>query len=85
MATDFSNLRKVMLDAGLLTQKELIARIEKNFPTIPTSTTTVSRLFNGKLKHIPVDLIYAISSVTNSKPGDWISIDENPPQFPHSN
>ncbi|WP_338709244.1 helix-turn-helix transcriptional regulator [Paenibacillus amylolyticus] len=83
MATNFSNLKKVMINAGILSQKDLVEKINEFDPTIPLSKMTISRMFRGKLKFLPVDLIYAISKVTDSDPGDWIAVDDNPPQFPN--
>lgn len=82
MATNFKNLHSVMFKAGIETQKELVQKIKEFDSSIPASPVTISHMVNGKLKFVPVDLIYAICKVTDTTPGEWITIDDNPPQFP---
>ncbi|WP_214607651.1 hypothetical protein, partial [Mycobacterium tuberculosis] len=59
-------LPHVMVHAGIYSQRDLINKIKEFDPTIKVRPVTISNLYNNKIKHLPVELIYAISAVTKS-------------------
>lgn len=68
-------LQLVLAQANIKNQKtliELLAEIGINARPL-----TISNIYNNKIKLIPVDLIYGISVVTNSTPGEWITIEHD--------
>ncbi|MGG4106704.1 hypothetical protein AAXB25_22660 [Paenibacillus lautus] len=68
-------LQLIMAKADIKKQKDLIERLAEI--GITARPLTISNIFNNKIKQLPVELIYGISVVTNSKPGDWITIEHD--------
>ncbi|MGG3278995.1 hypothetical protein [Paenibacillus solani] len=70
-------LQMVMAKADIKKQKILIERLAEI--GITARPLTISNIYNNKIKQLSTDLILGISVVTNSSPGDWITIeyDEN--------
>lgn len=67
------DLQKLLAQANIKNQKALIERLAEI--GIAARPLTISKIYNSKIKQLPVELIYGISVVTNSNPGDWITIE----------
>lgn len=69
-------LEAAMYHSGIRKQKELINLLEEI--NISAKPFVINKIFQNKIKQLPVHIIYGICVVTNTAPGDWIKfVDTN--------
>ncbi|ALS09885.1 hypothetical protein ABE82_26055 (plasmid) [Paenibacillus peoriae] len=51
---------------------EIIDQLQKF--NVKTNTNTLSKIQNGTIKRLPLDLVEGICKLTNQAPGDWIKV-----------
>lgn len=65
-------LAVILAEQGMK-QKHLIQKLADI--GISARPLTISNICNNKIKQLPTELIYGISVVTGTNPGDWITIE----------
>lgn len=68
-------LHEYAVNAGIKTQKKLIQLLKEEFG-IEARPNTISALYSSNIKRLPVELIAPICKLTNTTPGDWITIED---------